>query len=157
MFGFHVRIEATWFANRFKNIISTRTLSFNPFHSQYFNVGLTQASGLELGIDVAAAEGLRVRGGYTFLDSEVLESTSPFNVVFRKGASLFRRPRHSGFVAVSFTRARLVVDLTGTLIGRYVDSDVSSLEPPIVENPGRKTWDFRASYALIPRLTVVSW
>ncbi len=43
-----LKIEATWFDGRFRDIISTRTLSFNPFRSQFFNIGETRARGLEL-------------------------------------------------------------------------------------------------------------
>jgi hypothetical protein len=36
-------VSAAWFDNSYRNIIATRTISFNPFVSQYFNIGLTSA------------------------------------------------------------------------------------------------------------------
>lgn len=146
------RIEATWFDNRYRNLITTRTTDPATFAAEYFNVGLTQARGAELALDVAPVKALRARAGYTFLASEVLESTSPLNAVFQTGQWLFRRPRHSGFIGATWTRSRLSADLTGVFLGRFVDSDFASLVPPILSNPGYTTWDARFSYQLTPQL-----
>ncbi len=148
------KVEVTWFANRFRNIISTRTVSFNPFRSQYFNIGLTRARGAELAVDLAPTREVRVTTGYTFLASEILESTAPANPVFSPGKWLFRRPRHSGFTAVTWQRDRVLVDLSGIFVGRRVDSDFSSLAPAIVESEGYALWDLRGHYRLSRQLTV---
>ena len=153
--GDRAKVEVTWFANRFRNIISTRTVSFNPFRSQYFNIGLTRARGAEMAVDVAATSALRIAGGYTFLASEILESTAPANPVFTQGNWLFRRPRHSGFTSVTWQRDRLLLDLSGVFVGRRVDSDFSSLSPQMVENDGYALWDLRGQYRLTRRLSVV--
>jgi vitamin B12 transporter len=149
-----LKIEAIWFDGRYKNIISTRTISFTPFLSQYFNVGLTTAHGAELAVDAAPAAAFRLRGGYTLTRSRIAESTSPTNPVFAVGAWAFRRPRHSAFVEALWTFDSLSADVRGTFIGRRVDSDFSSLEPPIVENAGYHTWDTGASYRVTVPLTV---
>jgi vitamin B12 transporter len=149
------KVEVAWFANRFRNIISTRTVSFNPFRSQYFNIGLTRARGAELAVDVAPVSALRVAGGYTFMASEILESTAPSNPVFSQGQWLFRRPRHSGFTSVTWQRDRMLLDLSGVFVGRRVDSDFSSLSPAIVESKGYALWDVRGHYRLTRHLSVV--
>ena len=92
--------------------------------------------------------GLRLRAGYTFLSSEILDSTSPFNVVFQPGRPLFRRPRHSGFVDAGWHRGPVGLNLVGTFVGAFSDSDFVSLAPALTENPGFTTWDARASYAI---------
>ncbi len=148
-----VKLDVTWFDNEFRNIIGLR--STGGSNSQYVNVGLTSASGAEFGAEVAPTEALRLRGGYTFLTSEILESTSEFSPVFAVGNAAFRRPRHSGFVQGSWNWRRLAFDVTGTFIGSFVDSDFSSLEPPIVENPGWATWDARASWRLAPQIVAL--
>jgi len=109
----------------------------------------------ELSAELAPLPSLRVRGGYTFVDSEILESTSEFSPVFAVGQSAFGRPRHSGFVQGSWTWQRLTADLTGIVIGNYVDSDFSSFTPPIVVNEGRTTWDARLGYRITSRVTGV--
>jgi outer membrane receptor protein involved in Fe transport len=151
--GDRAKVELTWFDNRYRNIISTRTISFDPFEAQYFNIGVTRARGLELVVDVVPAHGLQVRGGYTFLDSRILESTAPDDVVFAAGQWAFRRPRHAGFLDMGWTRGRLAADLNATFTGRYVDSDFSALVPPLVENPGYDLWNARLGVRLARQLT----
>ena len=145
-----LRVNAAWFDNSYRNIIATRTISFNPFVSQYFNIGLTSARGAEVAADVALVSGVRAKGGYTFTDSEILESTST-NKLFQVGNWAFRRPRNAGFMNLAWTGARASFDLSGTFSGRRVDSDFSSLQLPIESNDGYSQWDVRA----IVRLTRV--
>ena len=148
LFRQHFKVEAVWFDGRYRNIISTRTTSFTPFTSQYFNVGLTTARGAELAFDTAPLAALRVRGAYTLTVSRIEDSTAPDNPVFAVGAWAFRRPRHSGFFEAIATRGALTADLHGTFTGRRSDSDFSSLAPPLVQNGGYATWDTGASYRI---------
>ncbi len=147
------KVDVTWFDNSYRDIIGLR--STGSITSEYFNIGLTRARGAELSAEIAPLPSVRVRGGYTFVDSEILESTSEFSPVFAVGQSAFRRPRHSGFVQGSWTWQRLTADLTGIVIGNYVDSDFSSFTPPIVVNEGRTTWDARLGYRINSRVTGV--
>ena len=64
------------------------------------------------------------------------------------GAERFRRPRHSGFLNLAWTGARASVDLAGIFSGTRVDSDFSSLVPPMTENPAFAQWDVRGSVRL---------
>jgi outer membrane cobalamin receptor len=154
LFQQRLKVEAVWFDGRYKNIVSTRTTSFTPFQSQYFNIGLTNAHGAELALEAAPLDVLRVRGGYTLTVSRIAQSTAPTNPVFAVGAWAFRRPRHSGFVEAIATADRLSADLHGTFIGRRTDSDFASLVPPIVENTGYGTWDAGASYRAAAPVTL---
>jgi outer membrane receptor protein involved in Fe transport len=147
------KLEVVWFANRFSDRISTRTTNPATFEAQYFNIGLSRARGAELSIDVAPVAGLRARSGYTFLASEVIESTAPNNVVLQAGNWMFRRPRNSGFVGATWEWQRLSTNLDGVFIGRFVDSDFSSLEPPIQRNGGYTTWNGRIAWKLTRQLT----
>lgn len=139
-----LRVGASWFDNRYRNIIAPRTISFSPFVSQFFNIGLTTARGAELSADVVLVSGFRAKTGYTFTDSEIVESTST-SAVFRAGNTAFRRPRHSGFVNLAWGGARGSIDLSGALVGGRVDSDFSSLVPAITFNERYTSWDLRAS------------
>jgi vitamin B12 transporter len=153
--GDRVRVQATWFDNRFRNLISTRTTNPQTFEAQYFNIGLTRARGLELSGEAAPLAFLRVRAGYTLLDSKILESTSPSSAVLRAGQPLFRRPRHSGFVDASWSQGRVSANLSGVFTGQFVDSDFSSFTPPLLVNPGYTTWDARIAYKATRLLTAL--
>lgn len=149
--GDRVKLDATWFDNRYRNIIGLR--STGGYNSEYFNIGLTRARGAEISAEVAPHATVHVRAGYTFVDSAILESTSSYSPVFAVGQWAFRRPRHSGFVQGTWAWQRLTADLSGTIIDRFVDSDFSSLEPAILENAGRTLWNARASYRITAALT----
>ena len=148
-----VRVDVTWFDNRYTDLIALQTTDPVTFSSQYFNIGLSEARGAEFSADAAPARSLRLRGGYTFLSSEILESASPSNVVFQQGQPLFRRPRHSGFVDAAWRRGPAAVTVVGTFVGAFSDSDFTSLSPPLTENPGFTTWDARLSYAIVRQLS----
>lgn len=148
-----LNVEVTWFNNRFRDIISTRTVSFSPFQLEFFNIGVTRARGLELTGHAGRGLPLHVRAGYTYLNSEIIDTASPSDPVFGKGNALFRRPRHSGFVDVAGEWGKLEVSLFGALVGRSVDSDFSALDPAITVNDGYKRWDLRGAYAITPRFT----
>ena len=149
--GDRVKLDATWFDNRYRNIIGLR--STGGYNSEYFNIGLTRARGAELGAEFAPRASVRMRAGYTFVDSAIVESTSAFSPVFAVGQWAFRRPRHSGFIQGSWEWQRLTADLSGTLVGRFVDSDFSSLEPAILQNSGRTVWNAQFSYRATAAMT----
>ncbi len=150
------KIDVVWFDNRYRNLIGFQTTNPATFEASFFNIGLTSARGLEWGLEVAPAAGLRARAGYTFLDSNVIDSTSPNNVVLKSGQMLFRRPRQSGYAGISWHDERLTVDLNGVFLGSYVDSDFAGLQPPIVSNPGHTTWDARLSFKLLSQLSATA-
>lgn len=149
--GDRAKLDATWFDNRYRNIIGLR--STGGYNSEYFNIGLTRARGAELGAEFAPHASVRMRAGYTFVDSAIVESTSAFSPVFAVGQWAFRRPRHSGFIQGSWEWQRLTADLSGTLVGRFVDSDFSSLEPAILQNSGRTVWNAQFSYRATAAMT----
>ena len=151
--GDHARLDVTWFDNRYRNIIGLRP--DGGFTYTYFNIGLTRARGAEIAAEIVPVAAVRLRSGYTFVDSKILTSTSDFSPVLAAGNWAFRRPRHSGFVQGSVTLGALTADVSGTMIGRYVDSDFSSLVPAITGNPGRTLWDARLSYRLTRALTAL--
>jgi vitamin B12 transporter len=146
------KVEVTWFDNRFRDIISLRTNSLT-FEGQYFNVGETHARGVELGFEAAPHPAVRTRGSYTLLDSLIVETTSPGNVLFAPGRWAFRRPRHSGSIGATIQVARLTTDLNGLFVGRFVDSDFGLFDPPLTENPGHTIWDARLSLRLTARVS----
>ena len=142
--GERLRLNATWFDNRYRDIISLQTIDEARFTSQYFNVGLTTARGVELSGDLALVSGWRAKGGYTYTDSEIVDSTSN-SEAFTEGNTAFRRPRHAGFVDIAWHGARGSAGLDGAFVGRRVDSDFAALDPPILVNDAYTLWNLRAA------------
>jgi outer membrane cobalamin receptor len=152
--GDRVRVDLAWFDNRYRDIIALKT-DFATFHARYFNIGLTTARGAELSGDVALVSGFRAKAGYTFTDSRIVDSTST-SPVFQPGNSAFRRPRHAGFTSVSWNGGRASIALSGSLVGRRVDSDFSSLVPAIVGNVRYAAWDLRGSFRVTRLLSATA-
>lgn len=151
-----VKVSATWFDNEYRNLINTRVTNPATFASQFFNIGLTQARGLETAVEVAPHKYVNGRFGYTYLDSIIVDSTSPASAVLKSGQSLFRRPKHSGYAGVTWHDSRLTVDLDGVFVGSYVDSDFSSLAPAILVGGNYSAWDARFAYKLTSKLSATA-
>jgi vitamin B12 transporter len=147
------KFDIAYFDNRFRDIVTVITTNPSTFEGRYANVGLTRARGLETGVQLAPIAGVSVRGGYTLLDSTILESASPDHPLFGIGQEAFRRPRHSGYVGAALAWKRLDGDINGVVIGEFLDSDFGLFNPPLVRNPGHTTWDGRLAVRLTPQLT----
>jgi vitamin B12 transporter len=151
-----VKLAVTLFDNEYRNLINTQLINPATFTYQYFNIGLTQARGLETALDIAPHPSIRARVGYTYLDSLIVDSTSPTSTVLKAGQPLFRRPKHSGYAGITWHDSRLTVDLDGVFIGAYVDSDFVSLVPPILVGGDYSTWDARFAYKLTTKLSATA-
>jgi vitamin B12 transporter len=124
--GSRLGVDVTYFANRFDDLISLRTIDPATFSSQYFNIGETRADGVELTADATLGGGVQLHGYYVFLDSKVVRSTSD-SPIFAPGRELFRRPRHSGSLQGTFVKNRLSVTIGSVFVGARVDTDSAAL------------------------------
>jgi vitamin B12 transporter len=127
-------LELTYFQNRFRDQIGYAISDYITYAGSYFNIGKSRARGLETSLSFDLFRKLTLSGAYTFLDSEVLESTSIFDPVYNKGQELLRRPRHSGNIDLRWKPGRWTFGATALLIGARTDSDFSSLG--MTRNPG---------------------
>jgi outer membrane cobalamin receptor len=148
------KVGVVWFDNRYRNQVSTRTISFEPFTSQFFNIGLTKARGMELTAETAVTRELRIDGGYTLTASKIVESTSPFSPVFAVGQPAFRRPRHAGFLRAAWDRGRIGIDVHGLFVGSRTDSDFVVFDPPIERADAYAIWTVGARVRATSRLEV---
>ena len=150
------KVSLTYFDNQYRNLITTVTTNPATFAAEYFNIGLTQAHGLETAFEVAPYKYVRGRVGYTYLDSVVVDSTSPTSAVLKAGQSLLRRPKNSGYAGITWHDSRLTVDFDGVFIGSYTDSDFSSFSPAILVGGNYSTWDARFAYKLMSKLSITA-
>lgn len=147
------KVELTYFHNRFSDVITLVTTNPATYEARFMNVGLTRARGLEAGVQVRPTSAVRLQGGYTLLDSKILKSERPDDVLFGLGKPAFRRARNSGFVGLSVNWSRVGADLNGVFVGRFVDSDFGLFSPALTENPGHRTWDARINVKVTRQLT----
>ena len=147
--GDRIGIEATYFDNHFDDLISLGPFDPVTFEAQYENIGETRASGLELVGTTVVNGGLRFSASYTFLDSEVIRSTSS-SPIFAPGRSLYRRPRHSGSLQAAYARDRVSLALGAVFVGERVDSDFNF--PTVSSNDGYASWNASGEFRFTPRI-----
>lgn len=107
--GGAVQIDGTAFVNAYRDLIISVGRTFAG-SSRYRtdNISNARARGAELSAAWRVTAGIDLRGNYTFLDSEILavNGSSAAQTPYSVGDALLRRPRHSGSVDASWTRAR---------------------------------------------------
>jgi vitamin B12 transporter len=114
-----VTLGATYFHQRFVDLIDYRFDPANPAQSQYENIARARSAGAEVEIRAAPVHGVSGDASYTWLDTKVLESgfdPSP-NATLVAGGPLLRRPKHSGSVGVRYD---LLGGISATARATYV-------------------------------------
>ena len=136
--GDRAAFEATYFANHFDDLISLGPFDPVTFNARYENIGETRASGVELAGRAIVRGALRLSAGYTLVDSKVIRSISS-SPIFAPGRQLYRRPRHSGSLQLSYSRDRIALALGGVFVGSRVDTDFNF--PTVSSNTGYALWN----------------
>lgn len=136
LFGRLVQIGATYFENRFENLIA-----FVSFLEGSRNIQGVKTRGVEVVVTLGPFKGWTAAGTYTFLDTEVTDDGGVFDAqnVFPEGKPLLRRPRHSGSVSIGYAGDRLTAVLSLFVKGDSVDRDFSRSGPPLFAPAPRVT------------------
>lgn len=140
-----LRVEATLFHHDYRDQIAYKVLSNAPFRASYENLGRTRARGLEIALDSAPSDRVRLGAQYTLLDGDVLVSTST-NPLYAVGRPLLRRPKQQGSLWASFRASRISGGATLVLVGRRADSDFLGIG--LTENDGYARLDARIRVGL---------
>lgn len=138
------KLELNGFDNVFRDIIAFQ--STGPSMGSYFNLAQTRADGAEVILEMAPRKGIRLGANYTFLQGLIERSSQPTSPVFRQGQQLFRRPKHSGSISIAWDWRQFTVTSNMLYVGKRVDSDFSSLVPPITSDPSYTKWDIGWDY-----------
>jgi vitamin B12 transporter len=149
--GGRVTIGATWFDQRFRNLIQFTSQPPSPQDPNYFNIGVAKAAGIEL-TGSATVLDVAFDAGYTWLDTEVLDEGFGTDRQFLRGRRLLRRPEHSAFLTASraFGRARI-----GASLGHVGARDDLDFSDPVefagvrVRLPAYTTLDASAEYRVL--------
>jgi vitamin B12 transporter len=95
---------ATYFHQRFRNIIEYNFSPPAPTDPNYFNVAAARASGAELELRLALARGVRFEASHTLLSTRVEESgfDQSATAYFQAGERLIRRPARTSSAGLSY-------------------------------------------------------
>jgi vitamin B12 transporter len=97
-------LGATYFHQRFVDLIDYRFDAANPGQSQYENIARARSAGVEAELRVVPIRGVSGDASYTWLDTKVLQSgfdPSP-QATLVSGGPLLRRPKHSASAGVRY-------------------------------------------------------
>jgi outer membrane cobalamin receptor len=128
LLGGRVIADATWFANRYDDlIVAVGGALSGASRYRTDNISNARARGLELAGRVRAPGGVAVRAGYTYLSTRILavDGASAAPLPYAVGDPLIRRPAHQGFVDASLVRDRADLFLRVNARGDWLDIDPS--------------------------------
>jgi vitamin B12 transporter len=141
-------LAATWFDQRFENLIQ---YTFSPpadGDPNYFNVGAARSRGVELELRVARGP-WSADASYSQVDTEVLDPGLATDASFAEGEPLLRRPARSGSVTGMFAFGSGTVSLSLDVVGEREDMDYGAGFPaPRITLPAYALLGAAASWAL---------
>jgi vitamin B12 transporter len=146
------RVSASFFTNRFRDLINQLQGSANPmcfggFEMPFFNTDLSRARGVNWSGEAHLNHWLSLKANYSFDDSRVLKTVPNAPSVEQPGNHLLRRPVNSGNLWLNANYRRLNFNLAGYFSGRRTDSDFLGLG--ITRNPGYARFDLATSYNFV--------
>jgi vitamin B12 transporter len=151
-----LRLGATWFDQRFHDMIQYTFASAGPDDPNYFNVGAARARGLELATEIPAGP-LLLGGSYTRLFTDVLDPGLASDASFVKGETLLRRPGQAAAVTARYRLHGGSLGLTVSRVGERDDLDFGAGFPaPRITLPAHTTVDLAAERRL-PGSAAAAW
>ncbi len=163
-----VRLEATFFANHFRNQIAYvgDPATFggpvnltNGVLTSFINNDRARANGLEVSAAIRPVRQLSISGNYTLTDTKILAAADEIDFFALKlvpnsesGLPLLRRPRHSGALNLAWSGQHFGVNLDGFFIGQRRDVDPVTFSRTAYNNSYAKI-DLMGNYNITPRVT----
>jgi vitamin B12 transporter len=143
-------LSAGYFNNLFGNKID---FNIDPCFctGQYINVNQALAHGAEAELHGRPSSHLSFDVAYTYTSTQILKQPFASDPLLMQGQPLLRRPKHSATALISYTRRRWGSDLSGSFVGRRVDSDFLGFS--IDHAAGYARADLGGWYAIRPRVT----
>jgi outer membrane cobalamin receptor len=159
LFRNHVSLDATYFYNRYYDLIVVLGGSLTHLSSfQSDNLSNSRAQGGEFAAQFRPARWISVAGSYTLLESEILSlngSTGLAPKYFAVGQPLQRRPRHSGTMVATFSRGKFSANVTGYFRGKDLDVEPNfGPSAGLFYNPGYANIGLNVNYALSHGVTL---
>jgi len=146
-----VELRATWFDQRFDNLIQYDPSSLPPAPA-YFNVPSAAARGVETSLELRPSRAFSVGASWSWVHTEALDTgfdAGP-DATFVRGSPLLRRPVHSGELTLDWAPTdRGSLELAITAVGPRWDRDFSSFPATRVRLPGYVRADLSGSWTVL--------
>ena len=140
-----VSLDATWFRNRYKDMIvapAASLVSLFPYASD--NLGNARAEGVEASARIKPLTWLSATGNYMWLETAALSLDQQYSYL---GEPLLQRAKQSGSAVATLHYKRIDLNLVGYFRGRSLDAGP-------VWNPGYKDIGVNVNYRVKGNITV---
>jgi vitamin B12 transporter len=146
-------LSATWFVQRFRDLIQYTAAPRVPGDPNYLNVAAADASGLELEATLVRRGGLTARAHYTYLRTAVRDAgfDTATDGPFAAGRPLLRRPAHAAGGSLSYAARAATLWAGVELVGRRDDMDYAAAVPVRVVLPAYLRVDAAGTWPLFGR------
>lgn len=143
-------LSATWFDQRFEDLIQFTFSPPEPGDPNYFNVAEARSDGLEATVSARPVERLELDASYTWTDTEVLDSgfDEGEDASFAPGEPLLRRPEHRAAARARFRAGDGRFTAGVSWVGERVDRDFSRTPAPRITLDPYATVDVSAEWTL---------
>jgi vitamin B12 transporter len=119
------RVSATYFAQRFRNLIQYVGQPSPPDAANYLNLARASASGVELEATHTRGQ-VSVRANYTRLDTEVTNAGTGEDPLFLAGQQLIRRPAHTAGIGLTYSAGGVILAGSAQYVGKRADLDFNN-------------------------------
>ena len=143
-----VHLSATWFDQRFRDLIQYTFTPPTPTSPNYYNIAAANAYGLELEARAAPLPALEVVGRYSY--THTASADSGFDgATFAQGRRLIRRPTAAGSLDLTYTfHARGSVSVSAEVVGSRDDEDFSTFPGTRITLPSYARVDVAGQWTL---------
>ena len=150
--GGRLALSATWYAERFRNLIQYTFAPPTPTSPNYDNIAAANAAGLELQARVRPAAAVSVVAQYTWTHT-VAEDSGFDGAAYAQGQPLLRRPANAGSLTATAgfgpQGRRGSASLTAYWAGRRLDEDFSTYPATRVTLPAYVRLDLASEVPLV--------
>ena len=147
-----VRISASYFAQRFTDLIQFVNGAPPDFKGSFANLNAAVSNGYESEIQLLPGKEWRGTASYTLVNPRVDAVNANYEGTDRAGDALLRRPSHSGTLGLSYFGKRgLNVGATLAYVGTRPDLDFSQFPSPRVSLPAYSKVDVSGELPLFQR------
>lgn len=148
LWGGRLVMSATWFAQRFRNLIQFTFAPPPPTTANYYNVAAARASGLELEVRAAPGAGFELKGSYTWTHT-VADDSGYDGAAFAQGQRLLRRPTSAASLAASRVARWGSASVTAYWVGDRLDENFSTYPATRVTLPAYLRLDAAGEVRLV--------
>jgi vitamin B12 transporter len=143
------RVSATYFAQRFSDLIQYVSGAPPDFKGSYANLTGATSNGYEAELAVTPTNAWRGSASFSIMNPKVTEIPAGYPGGDRVGDALLRRPTHSGSLVLSYHRpASVALGAAVNYVGKRPDLDFNQFPSPRVTLPSYTKLDLSADLPL---------